>query len=106
MFKVRGKELPGFQYERPFDQRIIKHLLETLLSIVNFGGQGFAKAARATPIKRSHHSGLILRVAQSLFVQDLSLKLSIDFIPQVIWLTQSQVIWTSLWKFFSGNIIP
>lgn len=68
VFKVHGKELPGFQYERPFDQRIVQHLLETLLSIVNFGGQGFAKAARATPIKRSHHSGLVLRVTQSVFV--------------------------------------
>ncbi|KAF9486392.1 hypothetical protein BDN70DRAFT_822033, partial [Pholiota conissans] len=62
-FKVRGRELPGFQYERPFDQHITHHLLEILLSIVNFGGQGFAKAARTTPIKRSQHSGLILRVA-------------------------------------------
>ncbi|KAF8963955.1 Dopey, N-terminal-domain-containing protein [Flammula alnicola] len=64
-FKVRGRELPGFQYERPFDQRIINHLLDTLLSIVNFGGQGFAKAARTTSIKRSHHSGLAQRVFNS-----------------------------------------
>lgn len=103
VFKVRGKELPGFQYERPFDQRIIQHLLETLLSIVSFGGQGFAKAARATPIKRSHHSGLVLRVAQSLLIQSSSLKLLIDLIFQVIWLMQKQVISTFLSKFFSGK---
>ena len=65
VFKVRGRELPGFLYERPYDQRIASHLLETLLSIVNFGGQGFAKAARTSAIKRSQHSGLIQRVANS-----------------------------------------
>ncbi|KAF9524082.1 Dopey, N-terminal-domain-containing protein [Crepidotus variabilis] len=64
-FKVRGREITGFVYERPFDQRIIDHLLETLLSVVNFGGQGFAKAARTAPIKRSYHTGLVQRVANS-----------------------------------------
>ncbi|KAJ7116821.1 Dopey, N-terminal-domain-containing protein [Mycena crocata] len=60
--KVRGKELQGFLYERPFDQRYTNHLLEMLLSIIRFGGQGFAKTARSTSIKRSHHTGLIQRV--------------------------------------------
>ncbi|KAF8167553.1 Dopey, N-terminal-domain-containing protein [Crassisporium funariophilum] len=64
-FKVRGRELPGFFYDRPFDQRLINHLLEILLSVVNFGGQGFAKAARTSAIKRSHHGGLIERVTKS-----------------------------------------
>lgn len=60
--KVRGKELQTFVYERPFDQRYTNHLLEMLLSIIRFGGQGFAKTARSTPIRRSHHSGLVERV--------------------------------------------
>ncbi|KAJ7610904.1 Dopey, N-terminal-domain-containing protein [Roridomyces roridus] len=60
--KVRGKELQGFLYERSFDQRYINHLLEMLLAIIRFGGQGFAKTARSTSIKRSHHEGLIQRV--------------------------------------------
>ncbi|KAJ6623058.1 Dopey, N-terminal-domain-containing protein [Mycena sp. CBHHK59/15] len=60
--KVRGKELQSFLYERPFDQRYTNHLLEVLLSIIRFGGQGFAKTARSTSIKRSHHAGLIQRV--------------------------------------------
>ena len=67
-FKVRGREIPGFLYERPFDQSIVNHLLETLLSMVTFGGQGFAKAARTSSIKRSHHSGLIQRVANSMYI--------------------------------------
>ncbi|KAJ6523556.1 Dopey, N-terminal-domain-containing protein [Mycena capillaripes] len=60
--KVKGKELQGFLYERPFDQRYTNHLLEMLLSIIRFGGQGFAKTARSTSIKRSHHAGLIQRI--------------------------------------------
>ncbi|KAJ7269339.1 Dopey, N-terminal-domain-containing protein [Mycena haematopus] len=60
--KVTGRELHGFIYERPFDQRYTNHLLEMLLSIIRFGGQGFAKTARSTSIKRSYHTGLIQRV--------------------------------------------
>jgi len=67
VFKVRGRELPGFIYERPFDQRMINHLLETLLSIINFGGQGFAKAAKSAVIKRSHYLRLVQRVSTSTF---------------------------------------
>jgi hypothetical protein len=67
-FKVREKELPGFLYERPFDQSIVNHLLETLLSVVTFGGQGFAKAARTSSMKRSHHSALAQRVSNSMCI--------------------------------------
>lgn len=60
--RVHGKELPGFLYERSFDQRYVNHMLETLLAVVRFGGQGFAKTARSTAIKRTQHSGLLQRV--------------------------------------------
>ncbi|GLB43530.1 putative dopey, N-terminal [Lyophyllum shimeji] len=60
--KVHGREIQMFLYERPFDQRYINHLLDILLSVIRFGGQGFAKTARLTPVRRSHHSGLIQRV--------------------------------------------
>ncbi|KAG6817586.1 hypothetical protein H0H87_006963 [Tephrocybe sp. NHM501043] len=60
--KVHGRELQVFFYERPFDQRYTNHLLDLLLSIIRFGGQGFAKTARSTPIRRSHHTGLVQRV--------------------------------------------
>lgn len=65
IFKVHGRELTGFLYERPFDQRIVNHLLETLLSVVTFGGQGFARAARTAAIKRSNHPGFVQRVSNS-----------------------------------------
>ncbi|KAJ3739812.1 Dopey, N-terminal-domain-containing protein [Lentinula detonsa] len=60
--KVKGKEIPGFTYERPFDQRYINHLLDMLASVIRIGGQGFVKTARMSAIKRSHHSGLVSRV--------------------------------------------
>ncbi|KAJ8503598.1 hypothetical protein ONZ45_g10714 [Pleurotus djamor] len=60
--KVRSKELRGFIYEKEFDQRYVAHLMETLLSVVRFGGQGFVRTARVTPIKRSHHSSLPKRL--------------------------------------------
>ncbi|KIY73422.1 hypothetical protein CYLTODRAFT_365976 [Cylindrobasidium torrendii FP15055 ss-10] len=63
--KVHTKELQGFYYERAFDQRYIYHILEMLLSVVRFGGQGFAKTARSTPVKRSQHAGLVERVENS-----------------------------------------
>ncbi|KAG6841563.1 hypothetical protein C0991_009598 [Blastosporella zonata] len=60
--KVHGRELQIFLYERPFDQRYTNHLFDLLLSIIRFGGQGFAKTARSTPIRRSHHAGLVQRI--------------------------------------------
>ncbi len=60
--ELKGKQLQGFAYERPFDQRYINYLLETLLSVVKFGGQGFSKVARSTPISRSMYSNLLQRL--------------------------------------------
>lgn len=60
--KVGGRELQSYYYERPHDQRYTNHVLDMLLSITRFGGQGFAKTARSTPINKSFHPGLIQRV--------------------------------------------
>lgn len=62
--KVGGRELQGFLYERPFNERYTNHLLDMLLSIIRFGGQGFSKTARHTSVRRSYHSGLIQRIEQ------------------------------------------
>ncbi|KAF8633541.1 hypothetical protein AX15_001344 [Amanita polypyramis BW_CC] len=59
---VKGRHIPGFYYERPFDQRYTNYLLDTLLSIIRFGGQGFIKTTRSASIKRSYHAGLVQRV--------------------------------------------
>ncbi|OBZ78644.1 Protein dopey-1 [Grifola frondosa] len=60
--EICGKQLQGFTYDRPFDQRYVNHLLETLLSVIRFGGQGFSRAARTTPINRSLCDGLLQRL--------------------------------------------
>ncbi|KAF9067320.1 Dopey, N-terminal-domain-containing protein [Rhodocollybia butyracea] len=65
--KVKGKEIPGFVYERPFDQRYMNHLMEMLASVIRIGGQGFVKTARISGIKRSHHTGLVNRVESAGF---------------------------------------
>jgi len=60
--KINDRELQDFTYDAPMNQRLINHLLDTLLSVVRFGGQGFVKVANSTPIRRSLHSGLVRRV--------------------------------------------
>ncbi|CDO73123.1 hypothetical protein BN946_scf185007.g177 [Trametes cinnabarina] len=60
--ELKGKQLQGFTYERQFDQRYVNYLLETLLSVVKFGGQGFTKVARSTPVSRTLYSGLLQRL--------------------------------------------
>lgn len=65
--ELRGKQLQGFVYDRPFDQRYVNYLLETLLSVVKFGGQGFSKIARSTPISRSLYGTLLQRLQSGMF---------------------------------------
>ena len=60
--ELNGKQLQGFAYERPFDQHYVNYVLETLLSVVKFGGQGFSKVARTTPINRSLYGTLLQRL--------------------------------------------
>ncbi|KAG2044595.1 Dopey, N-terminal-domain-containing protein [Suillus americanus] len=61
--RVSGKEIRGFVYEKSFDQRYVAHLLEILLSIVQFGGQGFSKSARGTFLRRSYDHVLLHRLS-------------------------------------------
>jgi len=63
-FQVNNRDIPGYYYDRPFDQRYNKHLLDLLLAVVRFGGQGLAKTARNTSVTRSHHPGLPERVRE------------------------------------------
>ncbi|KAI6114892.1 Dopey, N-terminal-domain-containing protein [Pisolithus croceorrhizus] len=60
--KIKGKEVQGYIYEQAFDQRYVHHLLEVLLAIAQFGGQGFTKSARSYPINRSNHKPLAHRL--------------------------------------------
>ena len=60
--EFNGRQVQGFYYERPLDQRYFTHLLETLLSVVKFGGQGFSKIARGTALSRSANVDLLERL--------------------------------------------
>ena len=62
VMKINGRELQSFSYERSFDQAYVNHLLETLLSVVKFGGQGFGKTARMNSVRRSYSSELVERI--------------------------------------------
>lgn len=53
-----GRQVQCFEYDRTFDQRYIIHVMGILLSVVKFGGQGFTKIAKATPITRSSHAAM------------------------------------------------
>lgn len=67
LVSYNGREIPSFTYDRPIDQRYISHLLEVLLSIVKFGGQGFSKLARTTQVNRGTHAGLQERLKDGQF---------------------------------------
>lgn len=56
--ELSGRQIERYEYERPFDQRYIIHVMGTLLSVVKFGGQGLNKVAKATPIGRSSHAAV------------------------------------------------
>ncbi len=58
---VKGGQISGHHYVLPFDQRYTNHILDTFLSVIRFGGQGFVKTARSASVKRSHHTGLVHR---------------------------------------------
>ena len=60
--EFNGRQVQGFYYERPLDQRYFTHLLETLLSVVKFGGQGSSKIARGTALSRSTNVDLLERL--------------------------------------------
>jgi hypothetical protein len=53
-----GKELSGFYYNEPLDQRRILHLLDLVLAVVRHGGQNFLKSLRASLVRDSATSEL------------------------------------------------
>ena len=57
-----GREINGFTYTRRYDQHSVDHLLETLLSLIKFSGQGFGRVTRSLQFKRSSHAGFMDRV--------------------------------------------
>ncbi|KAF8753997.1 Dopey, N-terminal [Rhizoctonia solani] len=60
-FTFNGRETRGYTYERSIDQRKLAYVLESLLSVIRYGGQGFGRVARTTLIQRSLYPGLMAR---------------------------------------------
>ncbi|KAG8740013.1 hypothetical protein FRC10_004853 [Ceratobasidium sp. 414] len=60
-FTFNGRDTRGYVYERPMDQRKFIYILETLLSVVRYGGQGFGRVARTTIVQRTMYPGLMAR---------------------------------------------
>ncbi|KAF8588312.1 hypothetical protein K439DRAFT_1629769 [Ramaria rubella] len=66
-------EIAGFTYENRFDQHRLDHILETLLSLAKFGGQGFGRIARSSQVRKSNHQGFLERVdAAGLVLQEVT----------------------------------
>jgi hypothetical protein len=64
-FTWQGKEVRFFGYDRPFDSSRVIYLLDVLVLTLRFGGQGLAKTARATSIKKSGHPDVYKRAFAS-----------------------------------------
>ncbi|TDL26444.1 hypothetical protein BD410DRAFT_521497 [Rickenella mellea] len=62
---VKGREIRVYSYKRTFDQRQIHYMLDILLHVVRFGGQGIGRVAATTTIERSASADLIDRVSHS-----------------------------------------
>lgn len=60
--QLHGKDIQGFTYLRAFDLRYIHHILDLLLVVVRFGGQGFARMSQNTLISKSCHPTLVSRI--------------------------------------------
>ncbi|EJU02805.1 hypothetical protein DACRYDRAFT_94483 [Dacryopinax primogenitus] len=50
VFSYQGVQVQEFEYERLTDQTRILYLLENLLSLVRFGGQGFGKSVKTSAL--------------------------------------------------------
>lgn len=50
---VGGLDLSILLYRQTFDQSIVYHVLDALLSLAKFGGQGFIRIAKASFLKHT-----------------------------------------------------
>jgi hypothetical protein len=76
--KVSDVSIEIVQYCRPFDQARIQHVLENLLSVVRFGGQGFTRVAKGSETRQTPDEALRKRLeagkGSRLSSQDLELR--------------------------------
>ncbi|KAG8913507.1 hypothetical protein FRC01_004504 [Tulasnella sp. 417] len=72
-----GRDTRGYTYQRPIDERRLHHVLEILLSVVKFGGQGFSRVVRTTPLQNSPSSSLPARVKEASVAHDGSMYMDV-----------------------------
>ncbi|GAA5913260.1 Dop1p [Sporobolomyces salmoneus] len=63
--KVSETRIPILVYERSFDQNRIQHVLDNLLALARFGGQGFIRIAKSSWLKHTLDPALRERVMSS-----------------------------------------
>jgi hypothetical protein len=61
-----------FTYEKPFDSSMVIYLLDILVLTLRFGGQGLAKIARATLMKKAGQAEVYKRAFASECLSPLS----------------------------------
>lgn len=59
---IASVEMPILVYRQPFDQALVYHIFDDLLSLAKFGGQGFIRVAKGTHLKHSLDPTLRSRV--------------------------------------------
>jgi hypothetical protein len=47
-------QVAGSSYTKRFDAARVHHVLENLLSLARFGGQGFTRIAKTCPVSQTH----------------------------------------------------
>ncbi|GAA6052531.1 hypothetical protein JCM3770_003812, partial [Rhodotorula araucariae] len=62
MLKVGGVRVPVVEYARAFDQAKVHHVLDNLLALARFGGQGFVRIAKGSWLKHTLDPALRERV--------------------------------------------
>lgn len=60
--KIADVRVPTLVYTHPFDQARVHHVLDNLLSLARFGGQGFIRIAKGSFLKHTFDPALRERV--------------------------------------------
>lgn len=66
--KVGGLDISILVYQQTFDQAKVQHVLDALLSLAKFGGQGFIRIAKASFLKHTLDPAFRERVRAGKFV--------------------------------------
>jgi hypothetical protein len=60
--KISNVSIEIVHYRCPFDQARVQHVLENLLSVIRFGGQGFTRVAKGSVTRQTPDEALRKRL--------------------------------------------